>query len=325
MKKEVKKKPVNKEPVNKKPVKKASANKKKWMPWTIAVGAVVVVVIVLLIWNPPFVQNVVGEPEGSDGGGKIIARVGSSKLTLDDYQTMVALYVPPENQGQFDPMEIINAWIEQEIVYQQAKKMGLERNDTVRMALDQLKFAYELNRKQLLTQAWLSEEAKNIAVSSDELRTYFNAHKEEFLYEVKISQIVVADPVAAAQIHQQLKQGADFGKLAEQYTLDPLRGEPSTFLPRGSGMFTLAMEDAIFTLAPGEFTEPFITAQGLTMIFKLADKRKVRKDVAFEEVGAYLEAMILNERGETAISLKLDSLKSAAQSDIEIHMENLLY
>jgi parvulin-like peptidyl-prolyl isomerase len=268
----------------------------------------------------------VGTAEGGEKTEtKIVARVGSSKLTLEDYQTLMTLYVPPENWNQVDPMEIINAWIEQEIVYQQAKRMGLEKKDTVRMALDQLKFSYELNRKQLLTQAWLSEVSKDIAIPQDELRTYFNAHKEEFLYEIKVSQIVVADPIVATQIHQQLMQGADFRKLAQQYTLDQLKGEPSSYLPRGSGLFTLAMEDAIFALSPGEFTEPFITPQGLTMIFKLVDKMKVRKDIAFEEVAGYLQAMVLNERAEMIVSVKLDSLKNAAQSDIEIRLENLLY
>ncbi|MEA3310614.1 MAG: peptidyl-prolyl cis-trans isomerase, partial [candidate division WOR-3 bacterium] len=277
-------------------------------------------------WNPPFVQSVVGGSAGGDGTDtKIVARVGSSKLTLEDYQTLVTLYVPPESRNQVDPMEIINAWIEQEIVYREAKRMGLEKKDTVRVALDQLKFAYGMNRKQLLTQAWLAEASKNITVPQGELMAYFDAHKEEFLYEVKVSQIVVADPGVASQIHQQLKGGADFRTLAEQHTLDPLKGEPSSYIPRGSGLLTLAMEDAVFALDPGEFTEPFITPQGLTMIFKLLDKRKVRNQIAFDEVASYLQAMLSNERAERSVLQKVDSLRNAAQSEIEIRVENLFY
>jgi len=299
---------------------------RKWVPWAIAGVAVVAVVGALLIWNPPFVQNIVGGSETADGGDSkaLIARVGSSKMTLEDYKTLLSIYVPPENQGQIDPMEIINAWIEQEIVYQQAKRMGLDKKDTVRMALEQLKFAYELNRKQVLTQAWLAEEAQRITVPDDAVRSYFNAHKDEFLYEVKLSQIVVTDPLLASQIHTQLKQGGDFKKLAQQYTIDPLKGEPSSFLPRGTGMLTLQMEDAIFTLKPGEFTQPFVTPQG-TMIFKLVDKRKVRKDVAFEEVSNYIRSMLMNQQAQQIIAAKLDSLRNAAQSEIEIRIENLLY
>lgn len=321
-----KKKPVKKKPVKKEPANKESMNKKRWLPWAVVVSAVVVVVVVLLVWNPPFVQSIVGGSAGGDGADtKIVASVGSSKLTLEDYQTLVGLYVPPESRNKVDPMEIINAWVEQEIVYREAKRMGLGKKDTVRAALVQLKFAYEMNRKQLLTQAWLSEASKNITVPQGELRTYFDAHKEEFLYEIKVSQIVVADPVVAAQIYQQLKNGADFRTLAEQHTLDQLKGEPSSYIPRGSGIFTLAMEDAVFVLEPGGFTEPFITPQGLTMIFKLLDKRKVRKDVAFEEVAGYLQAMLSNERAERSVAQKLDSLKNAAQPEIEIRVENLFY
>lgn len=322
----MRKESAKKKPVKNESVKKEPANKKKWVPWAIVIGAVVVVVVVLLIWKTPFVQSVVGGSAGGDETDtKIVASVGSSKLTLKDYQTLVTLYVPQESRNQVDPMEIINAWIEQEIVYREAKRMGLEKKDTVRVALDQLKFAYGMNRKQLLTQAWLAEASKNITVSQDELRGYFNAHKEEFLYEVKVSQIVVADPIIASQIYQQLKGGSDFRKLAEQHTLDPLKGEPSSYIPRGSGLLTLAMEDAVFVLGPGEFTKPLMTPQGLSMIFKLIDKRKVRKDIAFEEVASYLQAMLSNERAERVIVQKVDSLKNAAQSEIEIRVENLFY
>jgi hypothetical protein len=317
----MRKESAKKKPVKHESVKKEPAKKKKWVPWAIVIGAVVVIVVVLLI-----VQSVVGGSAGGDGTEtKIVASVGSSKLTLEDYQTLVALYVPPESQNQVDPMEIINAWVEQEIVYREAKRMGLEKKDTVRAALDRLKFAYGMNRKQLLTQAWLAEASKNITVSQDELRGYFNAHKEGFLYEVKVSQIVVADPGVASQIYQQLKGGADFRALAKQHTLDPLKGEPSSYIPRGSGLLTLAMEDAVFALAPGGFTEPFITPQGLSMIFKLLDKRRVRKDIAFEEVASYLQAMLSNERAERVIAQKLDSLRNAAQPEIEIRVENLFY
>lgn len=316
---------MRKESAKKKSVRKEPMNKKRWLPWAIVIGAVVVLVAVLLILNPPFVQSIVGGSDVDGADTKIVARVGSSKLTLQDYQTLVTLYVPPESRNQVDPMEIISVWIEQEIVYRQAKRMGLEKRDTVRAALDQLSFAYEINRKQVLTQAWLSEASKNITVSQDKLRGYFNAHKEEFLYEVKVSQIVVSDPIVATQIHQQLKGGADFLKLAEQHTLDPLKGEPSSYIPRGSGLLTLAMEDAVFALGHGEFTEPLFTPQRLSMIFKLIDKRKVRKDIEFKEVASYLQAMLSNERAEQVIAQKVDSLKNAAQSEIEIRIENLFY
>ena len=61
------------------------------------------------------------------------------------------------------------------------------------------------------------------------------------------------------------------------------------------------------------------------MIFKLIDKRKVRKDIAFEEVASYLQAMLSNERAERVIVQKVDSLRNAAQSEIEIRVENLFY
>ena len=62
---------------------------------------------------------------GSDGEKKIVARVGSSKLNMEDYQRLVAMYAQMSGGQIPEPTDIINEWIEQEIVYREAKKMNL--------------------------------------------------------------------------------------------------------------------------------------------------------------------------------------------------------
>ncbi|MBN2378235.1 peptidyl-prolyl cis-trans isomerase [candidate division WOR-3 bacterium] len=298
--------------------------KNKWLPWVIVVGGVVVIVIVLLVINPPFLQNLLGE-SAKDSGGEdakvVVARVGSEKLTLKEYKDLVGPYAI----GQVEPLSVINPWVQQEIIYQLAKEEGLDKRDTVRMALDQLKLQYEYARKQILQQAWMNEEAKNVTVTPQEAQAYFKNHKDEFLYDVKVSQILVTDPTQVNGIYQQLEMGEDFKELAQLYTQDALKGEPSGFISRGSGQFTLPMEEAIFSLKPGEYTEPIITPDGAAFIFKLVDKVKVRKDMAYTDVAEYLELMLRYEKAQKVILDKVDSLMTVARekSEIEINPENI--
>ncbi|MBD3285867.1 hypothetical protein GF359_05270 [candidate division WOR-3 bacterium] len=304
--------------------------KRKWIPWVIAAGAVVVVIVGLLLWNPPFVQNILGESNqvssksasasGSDSK-VVVARVGSSKLTLAEYKAIAGSY----QQGQIEPMEIIEPWIQQELIYQEAVEIGLDKDDSVQMMLNQLEIQYEFSRKQVLQNFWVRKETEKIVVTPQEVEAYFNKHKDEFLYDVKVSQIMVYDPMTAQTIYQQLEGGAGFKKLAEQYTQDPLKGDPSDFVSRGSGQLTLPMEDAIFALEPGEYSKPVITAEGPTFIFKLVDKVKVRKDVSYSDYAGYIEAMLRYERAQTELMNKLDSMMNSARqnADFEINLGNL--
>jgi len=304
--------------------------KRKWLPWVIVAGAVVVIVAGLLIINPPFVQKILGETDAGSSGSLaesdadakvIIARVGSSKLTLAEYKAIVGPYA----EGQIQPMEVIEPWLQQELVYQEAVKMGLHKDDSVKQMLRQLELQYEYSRKQVFQNFWVQKETEKIVVTPQEVEAYFNKHKDEFLYDVKVAQILVSDPMTAQQIHQQLNEGVSFKKLAEQFTADPLKGEPSEFISRGSGQLTLPMEDAIFSLQPGQVSEPVVTPEGPTFIFKLTDKVKVRKDVSFADFSGYIEAMLRYERAQSTLVSKLDSMMTEARqgSDIEINLGNL--
>ncbi len=301
--------------------------KKKWLPAAIIGGAVITIIAVLLILNPPFVQNIFNKGSASkneDGSSKIVAKVGNSKLTLEDYKAIVNMYVSAQNQGQVDPKQIIESWVEQEIIYQHAKKIGLEKKDSVKLLLDQLKFTYELNKKQLLVQAWLAEEAKNIVISDADIRSYYEAHKDEFLYEIKVSYIVLANPNSGTEVYQRLEQGASFVQMAKEFSLDQVKGEPTPYFPRLSGLFTMPVEEKIFALKKGEYTQPMITSQGV-LIIKMLDKRKVRSDISFAELAQTIRAILVNQRAERVIMQKVDSLKAKAQSDVEIKLESLLF
>lgn len=262
---------------------------------------------------------------GQSGGmpGPVVARVGSSVLTLEDYLLLSELY-SGEGQTQLNPQDIVDAWIDQEIIFREAQRIGLDTVDTVGMMLRRLEFAYELQRRNLLFQAWVTDQAGKIEITKRDMQRFFRDHKDDFLSEVKVAQIVVSDPMLAAYIYQKLLQGADFKSLARQYTLDTLKGESTPFLPLGSGYFlSFANEDAVFSLKPGQFTLPLETSEGVSVIFKLEEKFKVRKDVSYDEVEPYIEAKLRYQRSEELLSATLDSLRAAAQGGIQFHPENL--
>jgi parvulin-like peptidyl-prolyl isomerase len=75
--------------------------------------------------------------------------------------------------------------------------------------------------------------------------------------QVHARQIVVDNAATADEILAQLAQGADFAELARQHSLDEVTKETGgdlDWFPRG--MIAAELEEAVFALQPGEYSEP---------------------------------------------------------------------
>jgi len=272
--------------------------------------------------EPQTVPNATEATEAAEEG-TILARIGESVLTVEQYYILRRNYDSQEEPA--DPAVIIENWIQQQIIAIEAEKLGLTDKDIVKASLSELEFLYSLNRAQLLFEAWAAEIADQVEIPERQVRSYFKKHKDEYNYSVKVSQIMVTDAITAQYIQSQLNNGADFTALAEQYTLDQLKGQPSDFIGRGSGQLTLAMEDAIFCLEPGQITEPIEIAEGYIFIYKLHEKVKTRKETGFEEVRDAIERPMAYEAAQSLYEEKLDSLRLKARDDVSIYFENLLF
>lgn len=81
--------------------------------------------------------------------------------------------------------------------------------------------------------------------------------------QVHARQILVFDSELADQIYRQLQGGADFATLAEDY--DPLTKGELGWFPRGY-LFLPEIEDALFALQPGQYTEVIQSDYGFHII-----------------------------------------------------------
>jgi parvulin-like peptidyl-prolyl isomerase len=231
----------------------------------------------------------------------IIARVGTTKLTKAELlaQLPEELNVTPENL----PF-ILDKWINSELLYQEAERLGLTKDEKLKVQAKQL-------AKEFFVNALLKKEAAKIKVPTSELLAYFNQHKEDFLSEVKIRRIVLNSEELAERTLAELKSGADFVKLAKERSIEPTseRGEVSRFFARGiTGVTDPSLEEAIFALKPGQFTDVLETSEGYQII-QLVEKRKVKKDISFSEVADYIESILTYKMSRTRIDSIINDLR----------------
>ena len=117
------------------------------------------------------------------------------------------------------------------------------------------------------------------------------------------------------EIHQKLKEGEDFGKLAEQYSDDPNSASKGGDL--GSGRLLPEMENLKHKLGEGEFSEPFQTRFG----WHILAITEIEKREPFEEAKYALKQKISRDsRSQISQDALITRIKK--ESGFQFNQEN---
>jgi parvulin-like peptidyl-prolyl isomerase len=244
--------------------------------------------------------------------GPALASVNGDKLTGQELDSLSpeGFQVTRENLP-----KILDKWVSNTLMYQEALRRGVDKEPQVQAHLKRLERDYLVNEL-------LDRMTSSIKVGQDQLMQYFNQHKEEFSYEVKITRIVMADSMQAVQTAAELKAGADFQKLAKERSQDALleAGQESRYFarnvgdPRNGG--DPGIVEAIFALSPGQVSGVVPSQEGYQII-KLIDKKKVKADVTIADVKDDIEAILSYRRSQAMVDSVLTALRATAKVELK--------
>lgn len=247
----------------------------------------------------------------------VLVRVNGSSLTLEEFQK----YIPEseyKNLPEQTITEILNNWANQEILYLEAKKQGVDKEDSVRLLIEQY-------TKNLMAMALIRRSFGQTTVSDQEIMSYFASHQEEFMYAVKLAQIVLPSYEAAILVYNEIKAGADFMKMAQERSLTRIENPDNPriiteYLPRGR-IGDFATEEIIFNLKVNEVSEPIPYIQGTYLIVKMIDKKKIVSRVELnDELRGQIYNYLISKKYQNFFQKFLDSLKTKYRvtTDLEV-------
>lgn len=244
--------------------------------------------------------------------GDILVKVDGSTLALTEFKKYVPEY---KNIPEASLKEFLNNWAEQEILYLEAKKKSIDKEDSVKFVLEQ----YEKN---LLAMELVRREFGSSSISGDEVRRYFDEHQEEFLYAVKLGQIVLASYEIAARTLAEIKSGADFFKIARERSLTRYENPENPnvvtdYIPRGR-LGDFATEEIVFKMKPGEVSEVIPYLQGTYLIVKMIDKKKMYSKVDFNLYSAQIYNYLVSKKYQEFLNEFVDSLKMKYKITIDV-------
>lgn len=208
---------------------------------------------------------------------KVLAEVNGKEIRLSDvYELMQGM----DDRERFNNDEGINILadelINQELLLEDAKAKKYDQDK---------EFAKELEivKNNMLKNYAMHKVFESVTITDKELKEYYENNKETLFSPVTYtaSHILVEDEKEADKIYEEIKDGKDFAKAAEEYSLDPSAkngGQLGSF-PRG--VMVKEFQEGLDSLKVGEISKPVKTEFGYHLI-KLDDKKEIES--TFEEI-----------------------------------------
>lgn len=195
-----------------------------------------------------------------------------------------------------------------ELLAQEAVRRGFARDRHVQSQLSWL-------TRKLLAEELQSRLFAPLEAAESEVLNYFGQHRDEFGYGLKVQWMILADTVTGRQLLDSLRAGADFAALARRHSLDSSIA-PSTFLRRSVGMalnWSLADEEALFALSPGQFSHVIKLPKGCQIV-KVLDKKRIVDNVVYNEaVAEYIRGALTIDKQRSARDSLLAQLRQVAK------------
>ncbi|HEY3740397.1 MAG TPA: peptidylprolyl isomerase, partial [Bryobacteraceae bacterium] len=232
----------------------------------------------------------------------VVATVSGKPVTakqLDEYEKLL----PP--QGRAAMKQNPEAGLMQLFLIIQlsdeARKRNLDKESPNKEAL-------ELMDREVLAQAYVTEERNQTTVSPAEEEAYYKKHMEDF-ESAKVNAILIAfspNPKPASDgktprseaeakakaddLVKQLRAGGDFAKLATENSDDKNSASKGGEYPsiKRNAPYPQSTKDAVFALKPGEITDPVRQPSGF-YIFKLIAKESEPLPAAAPQISARLK------------------------------------
>jgi peptidyl-prolyl cis-trans isomerase C len=285
----------------------------------LGVGSLLLLFVVILFQGKSFAQN-------SD----VVAKIGDKKITLSDFNSVVG-YLDSEKQKMLEnnpqlKESFLRQVVQTMVISNLAKEKGFDKKPDVKQQLD-------LFTDNFLANEFLKKEVvQTISIPEDELKSYYDKHKEEFKTPemVKASHILIkVNPSASAEekkkakekaedILKKIKSGQDFAKLASEFSDDPgskTKGGDLGFFAKGR--MIKPFEDAAFSLKPGEISGVVETQFGYHII-KVEEKKDAGVE-GFDTAKEKIRQKLLQDRIKTKVTEFIDSAMKDAKA--EIHPE----
>lgn len=235
----------------------------------------------------------------------VVATVGSRNITQEDIE-LVLMTLDPMKAQQYSTEEgkkkLVEELVNQELFLLDALEANLDQDQ---IFLDEL----ERTKNALLKQYAINNALKDITLSEEEVKKFYDDNKEKFINPktINASHILVDELSLANQIIDELNNGMSFSEAAEKYSKCPSSKNGGELGYFGKGAMVPEFEKAAFELTLNEVSQPVQTNFGYHIIKLIDVKEESHK--SFPEVRDALAKQLLSLKQQELYYGKIKELK----------------
>jgi len=297
-------------------------------------------------------------PESGKMVEEIIARVNNEIITRSEYEKSLATSdeeIRQDCQGKCTPEQLQGALeerrktalrdlIDQSLLSQRGKDMGLSVETEVVKQLDQIRIANKIEnmekfeqavsqqgmnwedfknsiRNKILTQKVIGQEVgSHISIGESDAQKYYAEHKSDFVRpeQVALREIIVVTEgkkeselpdlrKKAETALRRVKDGEDFGEIAKRLSDGSTKEQGGYIGMFKRGELAKQLEDVVFKMKAKELTDVMETKQGLLVLQVLEHYDEGQQ--SFEKVKNEIMDRLYNEKLEPAVREYLKTLR----------------
>jgi len=239
----------------------------------------------------------------------VVVRVGNELLTLDMIKNVF-----PDNSTNATGEQIqnyIQLWVDQELMYQEALRIGLDKDARLEEAMKKARKDFLVT---ILLDSLMSE---TIDIPDQELINYYELNKENFIRqntEIRALQILVSTEDAANNVRERILRGEDFEKIASEMSIDYSKNKRVDlgYFSEEDVVPEIALN--VFRMRAGTISRPIKSEFGYH-VFKIIDKKEPNSIRDYEEVKDQIVQRLLAKKKEDAYKDYMTRLKGK----LEVH------
>ena len=241
------------------------------------------------------------------------ARVGNTKVTkkeVDNRMESMSPQLKSKYKGKEGRAKLVDAIIDEELLYLAAEKTDLRYDDTVKEQIRQAE-------KNILITAYYDKNIRQkVDVTDAEIEKYYNNNWEEFMNRaiIKAQHAFSTDSMKVVEWKRRIDDGEMFNKIAKYESEDRStaqnNGNIGYFNPYGYIKFygeSKAFSDQVKDLEVGEVSGVVVTEKGYSIV-KISDK-KPENIKALSEVRKDILDKLRSEKAKTTLLQEIASLR----------------
>jgi foldase protein PrsA len=171
-------------------------------------------------------------------------------------------------------------------------------------------------RTRILSEEVFKKVTSEVKVTDEDIQAYYDENQAQFETPAsrEVRHILVKTKARADQLHAQLEAGADFAKLARQFSQDPASKKEGGKFNAQQGATVAPFDKVAFDLDTGELSAPVKTQFGWHIIEAVGDiQEKSTQDLS--QVEDQIRDTLLEEKKNTRINEWIEELRARFEDE----------